>query len=150
MRYILTIIMGLMTLPAQAKDAHYCISEAIYFEARGESQVGMVAVGQVILNRVRSSSYPNHPCDVVYQKLQFSYYWDGKPEHINDRTAWRMSQYIARLVLNGGLADVTNNATHYHASYVKPHWLVWVKHLCSIGTHRFYRLKEEWRGNHDK
>ena len=142
MRYILAILIGLVSASAQAKDAHYCISEAIYFEARGESQVGMVAVGQVIVNRVRSSYYPDNPCDVVYQRFQFSYYWDGKPERITDKNAWRISQSIARLVLKGSLMDITDNATHYHASYVKPRWLVWVKHLCSIGTHRFYKLKE--------
>ena len=141
MRYILMILIGLISIPAHAKDAHYCMSEAIYFEARGETQVGMVAVAQVIINRVKSKLYPDHPCKVVYQKHQFSYYWDGKPEIIRDKKAWQTSMSIADLVLSGRVNDITNNATHYHATYVKPRWLEWVNHICSIGTHRFYRLK---------
>jgi spore germination cell wall hydrolase CwlJ-like protein len=143
MKYFLyATIFFLVSTVSYAKDAHYCISEAIYFEARGESQVGMVAVGQVILNRVRSPIYPNDPCKVVYQRHQFSYFWDGKPEIIRDKRAWMTSTFIAQLVLSGQIEDITDKATHYHASYVTPDWLIWVEPSCNIGAHRFYRLKE--------
>ena len=44
-----------------------CLSEVIYFEARGEAVRGQIAVAQVVMNRVFSGKYPNTVCGVVYQ-----------------------------------------------------------------------------------
>ena len=146
MTRLIIIFFLLCSYAAQAKDALYCVSEAAYFEARGEGPVGMAAVASVILNRVKSRHYPNTPCEVVYQHMQFSYYWDGKPEKINDQQAWHVSKTIARMVLQGKVTDITNNATHYHSSAIRPSWITEVSPMCSIGRHLFYRLKE---GKHE-
>ena len=86
------------------------MSEAIYFEARGESIVGQIAVGNVALNRVHSKRFPNTVCKVVHQgvtykghmirnKCQFSYYCDGRPEKIKDAEAFVLASQVAVDVL---------------------------------------------------
>jgi len=70
-----------------------CLSEALYFEARGESLKGQIAVAEVILNRVDSRKFPSSVCAVIRQgtgrkyACQFTYTCDGLPEHIRDTTA---------------------------------------------------------------
>ena len=66
-----------------------CMAEAIYFESRGEPFIGQLAVGQVILQRVKSKAFPDDACSVVHQgrkytverpvkhKCEFSYWCDG-------------------------------------------------------------------------
>ena len=49
-----------------------CMQRAIYFEANRSSRVGMIAVGNVVMNRVRSDQFPNSICGVVGQKNQFA------------------------------------------------------------------------------
>ena len=65
-----------------------CLAALIFFEARGESLEGQIAVGEVAINRVESPRWPNDICAVVMQKKQFSYTHDGlsdNPErHINN------------------------------------------------------------------
>ena len=72
----------------------WCLATAIYFEARGESYRGQVAVAQVVLNRVKDHRYPDTICGVVFQNqsrrnsCQFSFACDGIPETINDSKSW--------------------------------------------------------------
>ena len=128
-----------------------CLAEGIYFEARGEPLRGQLAVGRVILNRVKSSSYPNTICDVVYQndhkrnRCQFSFACDGKPDAITEKAVWAKVQgYASWLLANdpegteyqvlASLAD----ATHYHADYVSPSWARFFELTARIGRHIFY------------
>lgn len=124
-----------------------CLADAIYFEARGESREGQIAVAQVVLNRVKSSVYPNTVCGVVYQnehqlnRCQFSFACDGISERISDRTAWSRAQEIAKQVMggNGGrVAAEIGNATHYHATSVLPLWAHYMRRVDTIGHHVFY------------
>lgn len=126
----------------------WCLSTAIYFEARGEAYRGQVGVAQVILNRVAHSVYPNTICGVVFQnqswrnRCQFSFACDGIPERVNDQASWDTAEEITRKVTNGTLylADVAD-ATHYHANYVYPHWAPRMTRLARIGAHIFYRFR---------
>ncbi len=67
-----------------------CLSEAVYFEARSESETGQAAVAQVVLNRVKSGLYPQSICGVVYQNrhrymgCQFSFACEGKSLRVGD------------------------------------------------------------------
>ena len=73
-----------------------CVAMAVYFEARGESQVaGHIAIAEVIENRVRDSRFPDDHCSVVFDakrwaghplksQCQFTFYCDGKPEVVWD------------------------------------------------------------------
>ena len=139
-------------IPASARSATElkCLATAIYFEARGESEKGQIAVAQVVLNRLKNPAYPNTICGVVYQnknkrnRCQFSFACDGITDRISDKRSWAMSQALARRVLNDDrtlyMADI-GAATHYHATYVKPRWARSMKRMDKIGRHIFYKTK---------
>lgn len=131
---------------AFASDAEWqCLSEALYFEARGESDDGLYAVGEVILNRVDSSAYPDTVCGVVNQgtgrlhACQFSYTCDGRPEVFNNSAAHERTTRIARDLLDGAPRDLTDGATHYHMYTVSPSWSRRFPRTTTIGVHHFYR-----------
>ena len=75
-----------------------CLQLAIYHEARGEPELGQIAVAQVILNRVSSEPFPDTPCGVVYQPRQFSFI--GKQLLMNDKQSARKAYHIAKRVYN--------------------------------------------------
>jgi len=123
-----------------------CLADAIYFEARGESVRGQMAVAQVVINRVFSGYYPNNVCGVVYQnahrrfRCQFTFACDGLPERINEPAAWERAKHIARDALDGNFwLDDVGKATHYHARWVHPWWVREMRKLDRIGVHTFYR-----------
>ncbi len=123
-----------------------CLANGIYFEARGESELGQAAVAQVILNRVRNPTYPKTICGVVYQnkdwrnRCQFSFACDGIPDRIWNRPAFETAKRIAHEVTIGEtwLPEV-GSATHYHATYVNPRWAKTMQKVDKIGLHVFYR-----------
>ncbi|GJD35192.1 hypothetical protein FMGBMHLM_2101 [Methylobacterium aerolatum] len=125
-----------------------CLSEAVYFEARGETETGQAAVAQVVLNRVKSGLYPASVCGVVYQNrhhymgCQFSFACEGRSLRVTDTSAWANATRVARSVLEGRtyVAEV-GSATHYHADYVRPGWSRRMRKLDVIGRHIFYGLK---------
>jgi hypothetical protein len=122
-----------------------CMTEAIYFEARGEEIEGQFAVAEVILNRVDHANYPNSICDVVNQgtgrryACQFTYTCDGIPEVATDQRAWNRAGQIARIMMDGAPRSLTSGATHYHADYVNPRWARVYPRTARYGTHIFYR-----------
>lgn len=122
-----------------------CLAQALYFEARGESIKGQVAVAEVIMNRVDSSQYPDTVCGVVNQgtgrkyACQFTYTCDGIAEKINEPGAYARVGKIARAVLSGLPRKLTHGATHYHTTAVNPRWARVYDHVTTIGVHRFYR-----------
>jgi spore germination cell wall hydrolase CwlJ-like protein len=125
-----------------------CLARGIYFEARGESIRGQLAVGRVILNRVKSKAYPDTVCEVVYQnknrhnRCQFSFACDGKPDTIKERAEWGVILMHAAWLLASDLDDRSTRlvrfATHYHADYVSPHWSRVLVLAGRIGHHLFY------------
>lgn len=125
-----------------------CLAEAIYFEARGESIRGQVAVAQVVLNRVRNPDYPKTICGVVYQNAgwlngcQFSFACDDRKHVVDEMAQWNVAKQIATAVSAGQiwLPDV-GSATHYHAAYVRPNWAGSMVKLERIGLHIFYRTR---------
>ena len=130
----------------------WCMATAIYFEARGESYRGQVAVGQVVMNRVQHRLYPKTICGVVFQNqskrnaCQFSFACDGIPERVTDDKSWKQAMQIGQDVISGTeyLTEV-GHATHYHATYVYPHWAPRMKKLTKIGMHVFYQFKRGWQ-----
>ena len=123
-----------------------CMATAIYFEARDESVRGQIAVGQVIMTRVRSEFYPNTICGVVFQgqwnrnACQFSFACDGIPDVPKEQKEWETALDVAKQVVSGKvyLNDIAD-ATHYHAVYVHPDWIKEVKRIKQIGGHIFYK-----------
>ena len=122
-----------------------CLSRAIYFEARSESELGQLAVAKVILNRVKSPHYPNSICGVVYQganrpnSCQFSFACDGNADKPKYGAPWREAKSLAKRAMSGkNQLKVIATATHYHADYVKPKWAGAMSRLIKIGSHIFY------------
>jgi hypothetical protein len=138
---------------ADGDDEWLCLAEAIYFEARGESMAGQVAVAEVILNRVDDRRYPASICGVTHQgserlnACQFSYECDGKPERITDRDAFDRAGKIAHLLLEGRPRMLVGNATHYHAKRVRPGWSRRLERVTVIGDHIFYRYPTRLTSN---
>jgi hypothetical protein len=125
-----------------------CLAEAIYFEARGESDEGQAAVAQVVLNRVASGLYPATICGVVYQNrqrwhgCQFSFACEGKSLRVSEPDAWQRAERIAAEVTDGKtyVSDIAGS-THYHANYIRPRWARRLEKMDVIGHHIFYKLR---------
>lgn len=122
-----------------------CLTQAVYFEARGEPLIGQVAIAEVVLNRVVNPRYPNDACEVVFQnqhkpnRCQFSFACDGKTDRPTDPQAWERALKIVSLVMSGERSGVAKRATHYHASYVSPYWRLHFDKVGEVGRHIFYR-----------
>jgi spore germination cell wall hydrolase CwlJ-like protein len=122
-----------------------CLTEALYFEARGENLFGQVAVAEVILNRVDTKSYPNSVCGVVHQGAQrrtgcqFSFICDGKAEIIGNRKVFEKLGKVAWVMMQGKPRILTGKATHYHNTSVSPSWAKKLVRTARIGAHIFYR-----------
>ena len=123
-----------------------CLDEAIYFEARGESEAGQAAVAQVVLNRVESGHYPASICGVVYQNrrrhnaCQFSFGCHGKTLRVAEPVSWNAAVRIAREVLLGGdYSTEVGGSTHYLADYAHPRWARTLQRMDVIGHHIFYQ-----------
>lgn len=130
---------------ASGGDQWKCLSEALYFEARGETVKGQFAVAEVILNRVKSSRFPGSLCSVINQgtgkkyQCQFTYTCDGNAEVIAEPRAYEEVGKIARAVLDGKVPDLTDGATYYHTTAVSPRWSRVFTRTAKIGVHLFYR-----------
>ena len=151
-------------------EQEFCMAQNIYFEASIDNKAGMAGVADVVLNRVKDKRYPNTVCEVVYQavmkeswktkqfpdlkpeervyypkrnKCQFSWYCDGKSDDIPlGSENWVKAQMVAwEMMHNNTLRGISDGATHYHATYVKPNWRkdVGMTLVGRIGSHIFYR-----------
>ena len=134
-------------------EAIMCLALNVYHEARDQPFIGQVAVAQVVMNRVYDDSYPDPPCEVVFQgppyswkpdfpvrhRCQFSWYCDGKSDKVYDEDAYRQALTIAHGVYYDDLDDFVEGATHYHATYVLPEWAESKTPVVQIGQHMFYR-----------
>jgi spore germination cell wall hydrolase CwlJ-like protein len=146
-----------------------CMALNIYYESRSDNLAGQYAVADVVLNRVHDDRYPNTVCEVITQGpvkeswktkqdpdlpddkrqynpirhlCQFSWYCDGKSDNPGDETGWAQAQYVAGAILySDKYRGITEGATHYHATYVKPRWARdrGMNHIGRIGAHIFYR-----------
>jgi hypothetical protein len=126
--------------------AEKCLADAIYFESRGETERGQIAVAQVVINRVFSGYYPEDVCGTVYQNAhrhlacQFTFACEGKKLIVNDQSSWARATRISRGMLDGKLwLNEVGKATHYHANWVRPRWVREMRTIQKIGVHTFYR-----------
>ena len=131
-------------LPLRKVDArsHHCLAKAIYWEARGEGEVGMLAVSSVILNRVKDERFPDTVCEVVYEggeapPCQFSWWCDGKSDYPTDRAQWGEILELAYTYLATRPKDTTEGALFYHATSIQAPWRREL--TAQIGNHIFYR-----------
>lgn len=112
------------------------LARAINGEARGESYEGQVAVGAVILNRVKSSSFPNTIAGVIYQPGAFTAVSDGQINEPIDKNSTVVK--AAQDALNGW--DPTNGAIYYFNPDTATSSWIWSRpYIKTIGKHRFCR-----------
>ena len=144
----------LVRLRAQLIEAERrCLAAGIYFEARGESVEGQLAVARVILNRVNAPNYPDSICGVGYDGAsrttgcQFSFTCDSRlNKRPNERLAWAKARRTAEYVTLGRVdANELAPAMFYHADYVQPYWASSMVEVAKIGRHIFYKPRREGR-----
>ena len=129
---------------AKGSSEFQCLAEALYFEARGETIKGQFAVAEVIRNRVKSKRFPSTYCGVINQgtgkkhHCQFSYTCDGKPEVVAEPAAYARVAKVARATIDGKSPDITNGATFYHTTAVRPSWSRKFTNTARYGVHLFY------------
>ena len=130
---------------ASYQRALQCLTEAIYYEARSESDAGQRAVAQVVLNRVRHPSYPSSVCGVVYQGsqrrtgCQFSFTCDGSMGRAIEGNAWARAQRIATEALRGAVYRPVGLSLNYHTTAIRPYWAPSLQKQIVVGAHIFYR-----------
>lgn len=137
--------LGLLDEKSRAKSEK-CLTEVIYFEARGEAVRGQIAVAQVVLNRAFSGFYPSTVCGVVYQNkhrhlaCQFTFACDNVADVVREPDMWDRARKIAKAMLDGQLwLPEVAKSTHYHAYWVRPSWVHEMKKMYKFGVHTFYR-----------
>ncbi len=115
-----------------------CLAIGVYFESKGESLAGQLAVGQVIANRAKSGRFPSSYCSVLKQRGQFSFVHGGAfPSVKRASSAWKTAVAVAKIVHRDLHESKVGNALFFHAKYVSPKWRM--KRVTAIGNHVFYR-----------
>ena len=156
--FLTQIVMGLIVTnplalsdPADIHEELYCLALNAYHEARGVSMDEMIAVSQVVMNRVDNSKHYTTVCDVITEgpirqswrsimddtlkdeervwypirdKCQFSWYCDGKSDAVRNMTGWEDAVISAYLVYNGYGEDRVHGAMYYYAHHKvsRPTW----------------------------
>ena len=122
-----------------------CLARNLFYEARGEGEHGMVLVGHVTLNRMKSPRYPNSICEVVYQPKQFSwtmkYGRTSRPQQKNP-DVWKKTVALAERVYEEhkkGI-DPTGSAKYfYNPTLANPRWASAKTVTARHGQHVFLR-----------
>ena len=124
----------------QLDEQTNCLATAVYFEARGESVEGQLAVARVVMNRAASGRYPPDWCSVVKQPAQFSFVRHGEFPYVDTTSyAWQKAEAVAELAASNVVPSVSNDVLWYHADYVAPTWRRSLVEVEQIGAHIFYR-----------
>ncbi len=124
--------MSLTSTSTQTNSDKYLLAKAIYAEARGEPYTGQVAVGAVILNRVKNASFPNTIAGVIYQKGAFTAVDDGQINLTPNDTALKAAQDA----LNGW--DPTYGCIYYfNPATATSSWIWSRQQVITIGKHIF-------------
>ena len=118
--------------PQDSSGDVYLLARLISAEARGEPYVGQVAVGAVVLNRVRHPSFPSTVSGVIYQTDAFTCVSDGQFNQPIAESAYRAAQDA----LNGW--DPSGGAIYYFNPATATSQWIWSRPLIvTIGNHRF-------------
>ena len=113
-----------------------CLSKAAYFESKGESDAGMLAVIHTTLNRVKDARFPNTICGVVYQKSQFV--WTKLNPKVKEKEQYERAKRLAQEAVDGKHRDTSRGALYFNSLHKRPKGTV-----CTvrIGGHSFYKPK---------
>ena len=123
---------------ASLNAEEHCLAGAVYFESKGESLAGQLAVARVVMARSKSGRFPSSLCGVVYQKSQFSFVRGNSMPRIDTGGAhWRNAVAISKIALNDGWKSPVEGALFFHARRVSPGWRL--TRLGMVDNHVFYR-----------
>lgn len=124
--------------PATLSNELECLAGAIFFEAKGESLAGQLAVGRVIVARSQSGRFPASYCGVVYQPSQFSFIRGRSMPAINrSGHQWQNALRVAVIADQGTWKSPVEGAMFFHAAHVSPRW--GKSRMAKIDSHIFYR-----------
>ncbi len=116
----------------------HCLAGAVYFESKGESLAGQLAVAKVVMARAKSGRFASTLCGVVFQKSQFSFVRAGRMPAIDKNSvSWRNAVAISKIALSGSWKSPVEGALYFHARYVSPGWRL--SRLGAVDNHIFYR-----------
>jgi spore germination cell wall hydrolase CwlJ-like protein len=125
---------------------HRCLSEVLYYEARGEGAGGQKAIAEVVFHRMNHGNYGHSICAVVYEGkgrpgCQFSFACNGDMKKAKQIDAWRRSESLATEIMTHevDLKNNTGGATNFHAVSVSPEWADTKEKTTQIGNHVFYK-----------
>jgi len=152
-KVLLLLTLALFTLnispavPTIDRTELYWLAMNIYHEAGNQSIQGKIAVGIVTINRKNNPRYANSIEGVVKQRKQFSWYNKKKISSPKQNAAWEESVNVANYLLTSSetpaIMNSLRNATHFHATYVRPQWKNSMIKVAQIGDHIFYKMKEK-------
>ena len=134
------------TVMSQLLGEHKCLSEVLYYEARGEGTGGQKAIAEVVFHRMNRGNFGNSICAVVYEGAnkpgcQFSFTCNGDMKRPRHQAAWHDAEKLAVQILTGQvrLKNSTGGALNFHAISVAPEWAETMDKTTQIGNHIFYR-----------
>lgn len=145
--YCVIALSALITTTLQAETNHKqsqtqtlskaqleCLSKAAYFESKGESDAGMLAVIHTTLNRVKDARFPNTICGVVYQKSQFV--WTKHNPKVKEKDQYERARRLAQEAVGGKHKDWSRGALYFNSLHKQPKGTI-----CTvrIGGHSFYK-----------
>jgi hypothetical protein len=134
----LTDLVQAQARPETLTDQMKCLAGAIYFEAKGESLDGQLAVGRVVVNRAKSGRFPANYCGVVYQHAQFSFiHRNMMPAIRTGSRDWQRAVAIAQIADSGSWKSQCEGALYFHAARVSPSWHK--TKIARVDDHVFYR-----------
>ena len=114
-----------------------CLSLNAYFESKGESDKGMLAVIHTTLNRVKDNRFPKTVCGVVYQKSQYS--WTKYNPKVKEQEQYARAERLAKEVVAGKHKDNTYGALYFVHVKINRNWLEKLTYTCTIGNHKFFK-----------
>jgi spore germination cell wall hydrolase CwlJ-like protein len=115
-----------------------CLASAVYFESKGESLAGQLAVARVVLARANSGRFPKTLCGVVLQKGQFSFVRGASLPLVQTGSVhWRNAVAISKIALDDSWKSPVEGALFFHARHVSPSWRL--TRIGSVDNHIFYR-----------
>lgn len=148
MRILIGLIIFFICVNPNAASHHYqskvktlpdkellCLAKNAYYEARGEGELGLLLVTQVVYNRVTGNNF----CDVIYRHKQFS--WTLRKQKPISKEELMKLKWMMLAFHNDyyKIPDHLKEATHFHAVYIKPYWSRNLKYLGQWKNHRFYK-----------
>lgn len=131
-------LVAMQPVPMSLDSEMNCLAGAIYFESKGESLAGQLAVGRVITARTDSGRFPDSYCGVVFQRSQFSFVRGGAMPSINKESrSWKTAVRVAQIADAGMWESPVEGALFFHARRVSPGWRL--TRLAQVDNHIFYR-----------